>query len=332
MKIYKCYRCGYENHIKTHFMKHLNRLKICKPKLEDITIEDVKIQNGLEIVTKSTKNPPKITTTPPKSTTKHQNPPKVSYECEYCNKEFSRSDSLKRHIDSRCQEKDNIQNQLKEKDEEIKKIKEEKDFLLEIINEQSKQNEEVKKEMMEEMKKQIEMSMNNSGGNNETHNQSHNTNTNSLNTQNTNSHNTQITINSYGKEDIKHITPKYLSGLLKYGPRGAIPKLTKEIHFNDNIPENKNMKITNKKMPYISVYKDDRWFYRDKEEVIQEIIDDKFDIIDTHYDEQGKEKLNTRQNDRYMTYKREMNENKVNDTQKFQKKELDLLILNYSKK
>ena len=32
-------------------------------------------------------------------------------------------------------------------------------------------------------------------------------------------------------------------------------------------------------MPYISIYKDDRWLYRDKDEVIQEIIDDKFEIF-----------------------------------------------------
>ena len=232
----------------------------------------------------------------------------------------------------KCISKSNIEEELKESKEEIKKMKEEKDFLLELINEEMKKQEEDKKELMEEMKKQMEILMNNSGGNNETHNQSHNTNTNSMNTQNTNSHNTQITINSYEKEDTKHITTEYLNRLLKFGPKGAIPKLTKDIHFNDSIPENKNMKITNKKIPYISVYKDDRWLYRDKDDVIKEIIDDKFDMIDTHYDEHGLEDLDKRQKSRYMTYKREMEETNINETQKYQKKELDLLILNYSKK
>ena len=179
------------------------------------------------------------------------------------------------------------------------------------------------------MKKQMELVLNNSG-NNITNNT--NTNTNSHNTQNTNSHNTQININNYGREDKSHITPKYISGLLKFGPRGAIPKLTKAIHFNKNKPENHNIKITNKKMPYISVYEDDRWLYRDKDEVINEMVEDKYNMIESHYDEYGEEDLNPRQQKRYNQYRREMDDSSVNDTQKYQKKELDLLILNYSKK
>ena len=176
----------------------------------------------------------------------------------------------------------------------------------------------------EEMKKQMELVLDKAGDTT--------TNTNSHNTQHTNSHNTQININNYGNEDKSHITPKYLSGLLKYGPRGAIPRLARDIHFNKNKPENQNLKITNKKMPYISVYKDDRWLYRDKDEVIQEMIDDKFEILDEHYDEHGEEDLDNRQQKRYERYKGEMENNKINETQRFQKKEIDLLILNNSKK
>ena len=40
MPEYKCLRCGYSNHIKTHFYKHLRRKKICPPKLSDISIEE----------------------------------------------------------------------------------------------------------------------------------------------------------------------------------------------------------------------------------------------------------------------------------------------------
>ena len=174
------------------------------------------------------------------------------------------------------------------------------------------------------MKRQMEVVLNKSGDTT-TNTNSHNTHTNSHNTQN-------ITINNYGKEDKSHITPKYLSGLLKYGPKGAIPRLAKAIHFNKNKPENQNLKITNIKMPYISVYKDDRWLYRDKDEVIQEIVEDKFEMIDEHYDEHGEDDLDNRQQERYKKYKNDMEETRINETQKFQKKELDLLILNYSKK
>ena len=39
---YKCERCGYENRHRSNFIKHLNRKYICKPKIKDITIEEIK--------------------------------------------------------------------------------------------------------------------------------------------------------------------------------------------------------------------------------------------------------------------------------------------------
>ena len=38
---YKCLRCGYSNNIKTKFIKHLNRKHICKPKLKDISRQEI---------------------------------------------------------------------------------------------------------------------------------------------------------------------------------------------------------------------------------------------------------------------------------------------------
>ena len=36
MTIYQCYRCGYESHIKTIIVRHINRKNICKPKVNNI--------------------------------------------------------------------------------------------------------------------------------------------------------------------------------------------------------------------------------------------------------------------------------------------------------
>ena len=46
---YFCYRCGYETSQKINLKHHLNRKKICKPILEDISIEDVKKHYNFEI-------------------------------------------------------------------------------------------------------------------------------------------------------------------------------------------------------------------------------------------------------------------------------------------
>ena len=38
---YKCLRCGYSNNNKLKFTKHLNRKFICKPKLKDISRQEI---------------------------------------------------------------------------------------------------------------------------------------------------------------------------------------------------------------------------------------------------------------------------------------------------
>tara|TARA_B000000437_G_scaffold182044_1_gene138236 strand:- start:355 stop:960 length:606 start_codon:yes stop_codon:yes gene_type:complete len=101
------------------------------------------------------------------------------------------------------------------------------------------------------------------------------------NTNNTsNSHNTTnhmtnniININNYGDEDTKYITGDFIIGLLKNKPAKTIPELIKYTHFNDAHPENQNIKITNKKEPYIKVRKNDKWELQDKDETISDLID-----------------------------------------------------------
>ena len=41
MVIYNCLRCGYTTHLRSNFKKHLYRKNICKPKLENIAIDEV---------------------------------------------------------------------------------------------------------------------------------------------------------------------------------------------------------------------------------------------------------------------------------------------------
>ena len=91
-----------------------------------------------------------------------------------------------------------------------------------------------------------------------------------------------IIINSYGNEDLSHITDKIKDELLKI-PFGAIPKLIETIHFNDDMPQNKNIKFPNKKENILSVYEGDKWVYKDKNETINDLIDSKYNVLDNHY-------------------------------------------------
>ena len=47
-------------------------------------------------------------------------------------------------------------------------------------------------------------------------------------------------------------------------PYSSIKNLLKHIHFNKKHPENQNIRITNKKLPYAEVYKGDKWEICDK--------------------------------------------------------------------
>lgn len=86
---YKCLRCGYTTHIKTIFVRHLNRKTVCQPILEDINVEqiiehyfnDIKITETKIIETKTEIN---------------------VHNCIYCNKHFTSYSSKWRHEKKYC--------------------------------------------------------------------------------------------------------------------------------------------------------------------------------------------------------------------------------------
>ena len=62
--------------------------------------------------------------------------------------------------------------------------------------------------------------------------------------------------------------------------------MIEETHFNNDKPENKNIKMTlaNKRDNIIQVYQNDNWIYKDKSQVLEDLMDSKYSVIDTHYD------------------------------------------------
>ena len=64
----------------------------------------------------------------------------------------------------------------------------------------------------------------------------------------------------------------YLNNLLD-SAFTAIPKLIEKIHFNPSHPENHNIKITNKKEPYVKIMKDNKWEFQDRKNTITDLID-----------------------------------------------------------
>jgi hypothetical protein len=177
----------------------------------------------------------------PHNTSKNTNHTyKEKIKCEYCYKEYSRIDNLNRHIEKFCKKK-----------QELDKMENENNELHEIIKSQSKKISKIEKKL-EKNGKQIN------------------------NTQNNNSHNTinnTIHINNYGEENLEMLTDEFKEKCVTR-PFYAILEIIKKIHFNDDYPENKNMRLVNKRDNKIQVLDDGKWKYRYKDEAVKYAFDD----------------------------------------------------------
>ena len=138
-------------------------------------------------------------------------------------------------------------------------------------------------------------------------------------------HNQQnIKLNNYGNEDLSHITDFFKTNLLGL-PHDMIPKMIEAVHFNEDKPENKNILMPNKKENKLKIFSGDKWVYRDKTDTLNDLIDGKYFIMDTHYSEVCN---NTDKN--LNLYKRfqELFDERNKILLETQKKECELLLLN----
>ena len=77
------------------------------------------------------------------------------------------------------------------------------------------------------------------------------TNSNNNNTQNIENQNIQL--NNFGKENLTMLTDEVKKQMIK-GPYGMFPKMMELIYFNDKFPENKNIKLLNRKDDVLQIY------------------------------------------------------------------------------
>jgi hypothetical protein len=168
--------------------------------------------------------------------------------CDYCDKDFKTRHIMLRHTRQYCKMKKDI-----EKEEQLYK---------DLIETQSQQ-----------ISKLIEKV-----GNKTT------INANIQNIQNnTNNNNNNIQLNYYGNEDLSMLTDKVKNKMIK-GPFTMIPRAMKMIYFSKKYPENRTLKLVNRKENILQIHKKNGWEYVNKDEIINEIIDNTNYEIDIHYD------------------------------------------------
>ena len=324
MVSFKCFRCGYETNHKASLKTHLNRKNICNPILDDICVEEIKKWYNIDVSKNKQQVEPVFEQVKPVLDKAGKNQEKAAFEknaagkkqvkagfgqkstifCDYCGKFFSRKYGLTCHLKT-CKTKQQVEN---EKDRKIE----------ELIQNQEK--------MKEEMKNMVEKLLINSSIN--TTNNYHNNSYNNSNNNSNNTINNTIHINNYGNENTDYLQGDYLTNLLQ-GAFTAIPKLIENIHFNPQHPENHNIKITNKKEPYVKIRKNDKWELQDKKETLETLVDDKYYILEDHYaDVEDKNNLSNHTKEVMKNFRDKFNDDK--ELQKDLQKKSEMVIINNS--
>ena len=269
MPIYLCPRCRYSTKIRTHMMNHFNRKKKCITTYNNISIENCITKLNMSIKTKEKhKSYPKsiiipantndIKSVSSSSSSKTTENTMDDSICPTCNREFTRSDNMRRHMKN-C--KGDAENNMKD----IKHIytKSEVDILLENINSDHVKRNEINQIIIKELRHQINLLMQNQGSNI--------------------TYNTNIMLNAFGKENTNYIDTKFIEKLIKNGPLNSISLLLQHLHFNPEHNENHNIMIPNKKSTFAKIYNGQNWQISDKKKTIDDMTDKAYAMINEHY-------------------------------------------------
>ena len=253
MVFYNCPRCNYSTEHKTKYMNHLKKKNICEPILSKTNLQKEYIKYN--IIDKIQMNP-KESTSESKNGFLNPNESKRIHFCKFCEKNYSTSSNLSKHL-KKCKDK--------------KKTDEANFHMQELVNVLNEQKERLNKYdlELEEKNKQINELIKKAGINNSTITQ---------NIQN------NIKLLAYDKTDISDLTENDFIRCLNHNNM-CVPHLVKRIHFNPKKPENHNVFISNLKSGHIMIYDGKQWNTFNRDEIIDDIFDEKHDILEQKYEE-----------------------------------------------
>jgi hypothetical protein len=299
MKIYECDDCGKKFDKKSNYDRHKNKKISCNKAFinEKINIQNDSKDKLLHVNSK-------------KIDGKLIKQFLDECKCGYCGKEFARKDNVIYHIKNNCkkvkeieEERNQIFMQLKEEEEKIQKIKklEEEQKLLKEENKKNKEETLHLKKDLDKLKKELDKIQNSTKNNNNmNHNKNNsnnsniiannkltNNNINTINNSNNNSNNNNnntinnqqnITLVEYKNEDLNQLDKNEILTIMKRGFQAPV-ELTRTIHFNPKYPEYHNIFIPKINEKYGMVYMNSKWRLIDKNELVEDIYENKRDFI-----------------------------------------------------
>lgn len=242
---FSCPRCGYTTMHRPNMKKHLERKRPCPASLEDISLEE-------------------ISSIYPHLFQKHTNKP---FACEWCPARFTGRHALSRHRGHFCQHKPS-QTAQEAIQSEISELR----------------------QRLDELEQSASVTVNASSSAPAVIANSHNTNCN--NTQNTtnyvqNVQNQQnVQIFAFGRQSVDHLLEdtRFMNQCLKRREKG-LAEFVQRLHYDADHPENHNVKATNPKSAYVKTFDGERWIWSDKEQVLNELLEEGCNGFDTHYEE-----------------------------------------------
>jgi hypothetical protein len=172
----------------------------------------------------------------------------------------------------------------------------------------------------QEMKAQIALLLDKHAGTT-TNNNNTTTNNNNIETQNIN-----IIINSFGNENTDYIDDKAMIECIGRVYK-SIPSLLEKIHFDPKHPENHNIKITNRKLPYASVMgNNQKWKTVDRKDAIDTMVNNSYNMLDDKFKE-NKNKISESKQEHFRGFQSRF-DREDKELMKELKSEVDTMVLN----
>lgn len=98
----------------------------------------------------------------------------------------------------------------------------------------------------------------------------------------TNNNSINISLNNFGQESVSHLTHDFLSHCL-LNPSKGFTSLIENIHYNNDVPENRNIRCKSLKRNVFEKYIDSEWRSCDASNTLDELIRKGYRILNTHY-------------------------------------------------
>jgi len=220
MVAYTCDRCGFAEMRRHHFLRHLRRKYPCRPKLQDVPIEDIlrkhlnykiRVESPawMEFIKKMNPNESKRPILTPIDPSLHS-PPKSTqpkkYQCAGCKKRFTTNSNVRKH-EKKCSKKNHL-DRLEDLDQQA----EVQEHEMRLVKTQNKSNHYV------------------------------------IGTQNNNNNtqiNNNVTVNilPYEQTDVSHLTDRDYQRAFNRAAM-CVPQILEKVHFDPEQPQNHNVYIS----------------------------------------------------------------------------------------